>query len=527
MPAHRKVHWGEDGWLAEKIFDGNPNGYGFDDVILLPGVVSFEPKAVELRSQISRHIELGTPILSGCQDPVGGTEMAIALAQIGGMGIIHRNQSVRTQAEMVRRVKRHTTGFILDPPCVSPGNTVAEVDRIKTQPNFSCVCVTDTGRLGGKLLGIMTSRDLDAVDDRRVTVGTVMMRDVLTLEEPVSYQQAKETLRKQKVGQLFICDEAGHLVSMISRKDLKRAVDFPNASKDNQSQLLVGAAVLGDSEEDLKRARTVCMAGADMLFVDVQPGFSDRPLEFIRTMKAEFPKVDIAAGPVTSCRAAKRLAQAGADCIRIGNDSPQMRLGCDVAAVGRAEATAVYQIGKYLRRNYGVPAIADGAMMNAGQIFKALCLGANGVMIPELLTGTEECQGRDFLAAGEWQRVHHGLQAQDLVAHGPSHYEDEPRQRHHQPFSAPPIVGDHPGTLVATKGPAAGLVGYLAKNLKNGFRDVACLGIAEAHQALETGDLRIEVQCSFSVQVAEDLRQDYMDAFPNEVIPVLPLPIPA
>merc|ERR1740117_2715619 len=282
----------------------------------MPGLVDFETKAVEVNSKMTKGIKLKTPIISGAQDSLTGTEMAISIALAGGFGVIHRDQSMEAQADMVRKVKGFMTGFVITPVTLSPSHTVAHIDHIKSLKGFSGIPITDTGQLGGKLLGLLCARDIENIEDRRTSVGDIMIRKMVTMKEPVTLGQAKETLRVARVGRLPITDTDGNFVSIVTRGDMKSFRDYPKATRDQHGQLMVGASVIADTDADWARARTQAEAGVDALFVDLSVGFSDRPLEFIRAMKEEFPGVQIIAGPVTSCRAAKRLADAGADAIR-------------------------------------------------------------------------------------------------------------------------------------------------------------------------------------------------------------------
>lgn len=395
-----------DGWTAEKIFDGLKQGaLTYDDIIFLPGYISFGVDKVDLSSKISRHIEVKTPICSSPMDTVTGAEMAIIMALLGGIGFIHGNQDPAIQAAMVSQVKRYENGFIMNPAVLGPNNSLKELDAMKETNGFSSVPITDNGKLGGNLIGIVTSRDIDLLEDRTLRMKDVMTTDLVVGHEPISLPEANKMLQEAKVGKLPIVNSDNELVALITRADLKTNKDYPLASKDSNKQLLVGAAIpilQSDPTNELAwaRAQAVIEAGADVLCLDADQGDSTSQIEFLRRIKEAYPNVDVIAGNVVSCRQAKALLDADADAIKVGMGSGSGSISAEVSAIGRPQATAVYSVAKYARENYGIPVLADGGVGNSGQMMKALALGASAVVCGSMLAGTEEAPGEYFYHQG-------------------------------------------------------------------------------------------------------------------------------
>eukprot|EP00928_Gymnodinium_smaydae_P080648 TRINITY_DN64304_c0_g1_i1.p1 TRINITY_DN64304_c0_g1~~TRINITY_DN64304_c0_g1_i1.p1 ORF type:complete len:520 (+),score=98.74 TRINITY_DN64304_c0_g1_i1:99-1658(+) len=500
MSSAAVVYPGENGWPAKKVFLGSHNVYGYDDIVLMPRHASFEAAAVDVSGHATRYLPLHSPIMGSVDDSVTETEMAIALGLVGSMGVIHRNQAPEAQAEMVRRVKRYMSGFILDPVCLSPQDLVADAQRLKREKGFGSIPITDNGKLGGKLVGIVTSRDLEVVENQRTPISKVMVKDVFSAKEPLSLVEAREKLKFAKVGKLLVVDEEDRFVSMVTRADLKKIRDYPCASRDDRGQLYVGAAVAGDTDADWSRARHLAEAGADVLFLDTTPGNMDRQIEFIQKIKSEYPKVQIVAGIVSTCRVAKRLAEAGVDALRVGSCSPLRAAGDDLAAVGRAEASAVFQVARYVRMNFGLKVIADGGINNVGQVLKALSLGASAVMLGDLLAGADEAPRGEVVGAdGRCRRVHHGPQPATAFAR-------EPRRG-----AEPSVLPTFAGHVVPTTGSVESLVRYLENGIRNGIRDLGVQCIDELHTAVEKGDITMECRCSVAVQ-AQEIKQHLLEA---------------
>lgn len=435
---------GGDGWTADVVFDGAQHGYSYDDIVFMPGHVTFEASSADLSTRLTRNISVKLPLVGSPSEAVTEAEMAVELALAGGIGFIHCNQSVQSQTEMVKRVKRHHNGFIYDLVTLSPQHTVADVDRVKATNGFSGIPITDTGELGGKILGIITSRDVDAIDDRSVRIQDVMTKQMVLGREGLTLAEAYGMMQQKKVGKLPIVTEDMCLTSMVSRGDWKRVDSLKYASRDSKGQLLVGAAVSADREDAWERALALIEAGADLVYFNTAGSGSSCELELIARLKAEFPQIEVVAGPVTACREAKFLCDAGADAVVVGASS-SIGLGGECQSVGRPEATATLEIARYVLLNYGLPTIAQGSLRNSGQILKALGLGASAVMLDELLGSA--------------------LQVRELVP-------------------------------------------YIASALRNGLCDLGIQNMPELHRALLDGGLKMECRSFFGQKQAEQRARD-------------------
>jgi len=382
---------GSNGWPAVKIFDGAATGYSYDDLIFMPGHVSFEAESVDCRCQITRNIWLHTPVIGSPIDTVTESDAAIALALEGGIGFIHGWQGIQEQVDMVTRVRRHASTFIFQPVTLSPDHTLANLDELHAHTGISCVLITENGNAEEELKGIVSSRDADHIEDRETLLAEVMVTDLVVGHDPITIDEAWELLKKKKVGKLPIVNQEHKLVSMVTRSDIKKLERYPCMSRDQNGNLLVGAAIsLGQGAADWERATKLAEAGAHILYVDIGACSGGEMYDFIRALKVHYPKAQVMAGPVSSCRAAKRLMDAGADAIQVGTC---MQVPGRLETVGRSDATAVFEIAPYARLNYGLPAVAAGKLENVGHMLKALCLGASAVMPSQLFAGSFEAPG--------------------------------------------------------------------------------------------------------------------------------------
>jgi IMP dehydrogenase len=432
---------GGDGWAAEEIFEGAQNGFSFDDIVFMPGYVSFDASAASLSTRLTRNIMIELPLVGSPSDAVTEAVMARELALSGGIGFIHCNQSVQSQVEMVQRVKRSENGFMYEPMTLSPQHTVADVDRIKKMHGFSGIPITENGELGGRVLGIITARDIDPIDDRSVPIEKVMTKQGLVLgQDGISLTQAFAKLMENKVGKLPIVNDEKCLVAMVSRRDAKRSVNLKQATRDSKGQLMVGAAVSADGIGDWERAVAVVEAGADLVYVNTAASGSSSKFDFIARLKAQYPHIDVAAGPVSACREAKSLCDAGVDAVVIGSPATSLGSGGEGGGFGRPEATAVYEVSRYVSLNYGLPTIAQGGLRNSGQILKALGLGASAVLLDDLFAASQE---------------------------------------------------------------VSSLAPYIASALRNGLCDLGLKSVPDLHRALSNAELRMECRSSFSEKRAE------------------------
>uniref|UniRef100_A0A0G4HUH2 Inosine-5'-monophosphate dehydrogenase n=1 Tax=Chromera velia CCMP2878 TaxID=1169474 RepID=A0A0G4HUH2_9ALVE len=485
-----------DGWSADKVFGFSPIAYTYDDIIMMPGHINFGIDEVDTTSQLTRNISLKTPILSSPMDTVTESQMAIAVGLLGGIGVVHNNLSVDDQVKMVRNVKRYENGFITDPYVLSPDHTISDVDAIKAAYGYSSIPVTEGGVLGGKLLGLITSRDIDFVKDRTTRLREVMTKDPVVGHEPIALSEANTILRESKKGKLPILNDAGELVAMISRADLAKNREWPLASKDDNKQLMCAAAT-STKPSDVERAgRLIKEGGVDLIVIDSSQGDSTFQVDLIKKIKAEYPKIDIVGGNVVTARQAKTLLDAGADAIRIGMGSGSICTTQEVCAVGRAQATAVYHVCKYAREyGQGAACIADGGIQNSGHVMKALALGASGVMVGSMFAGTEEAPGEYFFQNGVRVKTYRGMGSLDAQekslkskgmgpGSGARYFSDEKQIRVAQGVSG----------AVVDKGSVKGLVPYVMQGVKHGMQDAGYKSLKDMHAGLYSGYTRFDLR---------------------------------
>ncbi|PID56305.1 IMP dehydrogenase [candidate division KSB3 bacterium] len=486
-----------DGFSAQKLFDST-FGLAYNDFIILPGYIEFLPDDVALDTQLSRHITLRKPLVSSPMDTVTEAKMAITLALLGGIGIIHYNNSIEEQVAEVRKVKRYENGFIMEPIVLSPGHTIADIDRIKEQYNFSGIPITEDGRLQSKLLGIVTNRDIDFEQDRSRKLAEVMTSDVVTAEEGLSLLDANKILRTSKKGKLPIVDADDNLVALMSRNDLLTNKEFPMASKDAGKQLRVGAA-LSTHDADKERLKGLADAGVDVVVVDSAQGNSIYEIAMIQYIKKTYPDIDVIGGNVVTEEQCEKLLNAGADALRIGMGPGSICTTQTTMACGRSQATAVYRCAKYARK-FGVPVIADGGIANIGHIAKALAIGASTTMMGSMFAGTEEAPGEYFYEGGVRQKRYRGMASQEALQRGGG-------KRYFSEDETIKVAQGVSGSVV-DKGSLFNYVPYLIQGLKHAFQDMGQRSIRDLHEALDSGALRFEGR-SLSAQIEGGVHDMY------------------
>lgn len=394
-----------DGLDAEKLFGAaSCFGYNYSDIVSLPSRGVHKIEQVDLGTLFSRNVELKSPFASAPLDCITGARMATSCALLGGIGVIRCAGTADEQAEEVATVKRYEHGFIMDPNVLRPDHTVEDADNLRQQTGCSTILVTNGGKVGHTLLGIVTSRDTDLVEDRQTRLSQVMTRreDMKVGQEPISMSQALEQLRKSRKGKLPILNEMGELVALVCRSDFKKGRAHPNAAVDANRQLLVAAAVKpGDSDRVMKLVE----AGADALVLDAELGNSLAQLDFLKRVKHKYPHVDVVCSNVCAPRQAKPLLDAGADGLRVGMGCASLLAG-EARAVGRPQANAVYHVAKYARELHQVPVCADGGVLSSSHMSTALALGASTVMLGSVLMGTSETPGEAFYRDGTRLKTH-------------------------------------------------------------------------------------------------------------------------
>ena len=379
-------------------------GLTFDDVLLVPTASAIQPRDTDVSSPLTRSIRLNIPLLSAAMDTVTEARTAIAMAQEGGLGVIHRNLAVAAQALEVEKVKKSESGMIVDPVTVHPEQPIAEALAIMQRYRISGLPVTR----GGQLVGILTNRDLRFEKRLDRTVGEVMTKEKLVTAQPgVTLEQAKEILHRYRIEKLPVVDERNQLRGLITVKDIEKAIRFPNAAKDELGRLRVGAAI-GTGPDREARAEALVRAGADVLVVDTAHGHSEAVLETVRAVKSAFPRVDLIAGNVGTAEGSAALVKAGVDAVKVGMGPASICTTRVVSGVGVPQLTAIGDaIGPAERA--GVPVIADGGIKFSGDVTKALAAGAHTVMIGGLFAGTEESPGETILYQGRTYKLYRGM----------------------------------------------------------------------------------------------------------------------
>lgn len=377
----------------------------FDDVLLVPAHSTVLPRDVQLKTKLTRNISLNIPLISAAMDTVTESRLAIAIAQEGGIGIIHKNMTAKEQAREVKHVKKYESGVIKEPITVSPSATVKDVIALTQAKNISGVPVVD----GEDLVGIVTSRDLrfeSRLDEKITSVMTPKER-LITVSETADHKEAISLLHKHRIEKVLVVNDNFHLRGMITVKDIQKAKDYPNACKDEQERLRVGAAV-GTGEETADRVEALVNAGVDVIIVDTAHGHSEGVLNRIKWIKSHFPDVQVIGGNIATAEAAKALVDAGADGVKVGIGPGSICTTRIVAGVGVPQITAVSNVAEALKGT-GVPLIADGGIRFSGDVSKALAAGAYSVMLGGLFAGTEEAPGEVELYQGRSYKSYRGM----------------------------------------------------------------------------------------------------------------------
>lgn len=381
----------------------------FDDVLLLPGYSSVLPSQVTLETQLTKRIKLSIPLLSAAMDTVTESKTAITLAQEGGLGVIHKNFSIRDQAFEVEKVKKSEWGMIIDPITVEPNVKIGEAFELMKTFKISGVPVTVKDSTGYRLVGILTNRDLRFEEDLNQLVEARMTQmPLITVPEGTTLDQAKSILKENRVEKLPVVDTHGYLRGLITIKDIKKQQAYPNANKDKYGRLLVGAAV-GVGADCLERSRTLVEAGVDALFIDSAHGHSRGVLEAVKALKKKFgDRVDIIGGNVATAEGTLALIEAGVDAVKVGIGPGSICTTRVVSGIGVPQLYAIQQAVEVANK-YGIPIISDGGIKYSGDITKALAAGARAVMIGSLFAGTDEAPGEMMLYQGRSYKIYRGM----------------------------------------------------------------------------------------------------------------------
>ena len=379
-------------------------GLTFDDVLLVPKRSPIVSRSqTNLRTKLSRNITLNIPIISANMDTVTESGMAIALAREGGIGIIHRFMTIEDQVDEILKVKRSESVMIEQPYTVKPDLTVAEAKKAMAEFSVSGLLVEE----GGKLLGIITRRDITFEKNNKLKVSELMTKDVITAKTGTTIDQAKEILHNKRIEKLPVIDDKKHIVGLITSKDILKMEQYPHASKDRKGRLLVGAAV-GVKGDYLERTESLLEAGADIIVVDIAHGHSENAINTVHMIKKAFPSCELIAGNVATGEGSRDLIKAGVDAIKVGVGSGSICITRVVTGSGVPQLTAVIDSVK-VARDYGVPIVSDGGIRNSGDITKALAAGASSVMIGSLFGGTDESPGKSLVKNGKKYKMYRGM----------------------------------------------------------------------------------------------------------------------
>ena len=394
--------------------DGIPEALTFDDVLLMPAESAVLPAEVDISSRLTDSIRLNIPLISAAMDTVTESDMAIAMAQAGGIGVIHRNMSTEAQAAEVYRVKRFESGLVLDPVTVSPDSSIGELRRMKSQNGFSGFPVVDDS---GILVGIITNRDIRFVSDDSEKVSTMMTTGVVTVPEGVDPEEAKRLLHKHRIEKLVVVDDDGGCAGMMTVRDIQRSRDNPDSCKDRQGRLRVAAAT-GTGDKGVERALALFESGADAIVVDTAHGHSHGVIDTVKEIRSLAPdKAQIVAGNIATGAAADMLIDAGANAVKVGIGPGSICTTRIVSGVGVPQLTAVLGVVSECGKN-DIPVIADGGIKYSGDIAKAIAAGADCVMAGSVLAGTDESPGETILYQGRSYKVYRGMGSVGAMSEG-------------------------------------------------------------------------------------------------------------
>jgi IMP dehydrogenase len=453
----------------------------FDDVLLVPGRSEVLPSQVDTRTRITKTVELGIPLISAAMDTVTEAGLAIAMAQAGGMGVIHKNLAIDEQADQVRRVKRFESGMVVNPVTIAPNATLADALSLMERYRISGIPVVESanGKGLGKLVGILTNRDVRFADDLRQPVRELMTKDKLvTVKEGVKPEEAKRLLHQHRIEKILVVDEAYRCVGLITVKDIEKAQKYPNACKDERGRLRVAAAT-GVGEDGWRRAMALIEAECDLVVVDTAHGHSRGVLDQVTRVKKESNYTQILAGNVATADGAKALIDAGADAVKVGIGPGSICTTRIVAGVGVPQLTAIMDSVEAARKA-GIPVIADGGIKYSGDLAKAIAAGADVAMVGSLLAGTEEAPGETFIYQGRSYKGYRGMGSLGAMASGSA---DRYFQAEVQDTLK--LVPEGVEGQVPYKGPASTVVHQIIGGLRAAMGYTGCRTIEDFHKKAE------------------------------------------
>lgn len=446
------------------------DGLTFDDVLILPAKSDVIPAEADVSTRLSRNIVLNIPIVSSAMDTVTTSRMAIAVAQQGGIGIIHRNMAVENQAEEVDKVKRHESGMIVEPVTMRPQDRITKAIEVMKKYRISGLPITDASN---RLVGILTNRDIRFETRLNLAISEIMTKNVITVPLGTSLEEAENVFHKHKIEKLPVVDENGQLKGLLTYKDILKRIQYPHAAKDDLGRLRVGAAV-GVGEDAVARAGALVEAQCDVIVVDTAHGHSQRVLDTVRRLKKEFPRQELIAGNIGSAEAAEELIGLGVDAVKVGVGPGSICTTRIITGAGVPQITAIAAVYSVARK-HNIPLIADGGIKYSGDITKAIAAGAQSVMLGNLLAGTDEAPGEVVMYQGRAYKNYRGMGSLQAMKEGQS------RDRYFQDTMTgeTKLVPEGIEGRVPYKGSTIYLIQMLVGGLKAGMGYAGCRTIDE------------------------------------------------
>ena len=445
----------------------------FDDVLLLPRYSDFLPSDANIDTRLTRNITLKMPLVSAAMDTVTESKMAIALAEAGGIGIIHKNNSIEQQASLVKAVKKYESGIVRDPVTISSSKTIGELKQLTAELSISGMPVVDNG----KLKGIVTGRDFRYADNMESEVSSIMtpFKKLVTVKEGVSQSEVMQLMYKNRIEKVLVLDEQSNLSGLVTMKDIEKSAQNPNATKDDSGSLKVGAA-LGTGAETLERAEALINEGVDVFVIDSAHGHSKNVIQMIKSIKKQFKNIDVIGGNIATAEGALELVKAGADAVKVGMGPGSICTTRIIAGIGVPQITAIFDI-KNAFKNNDIPIIADGGIRFSGDIAKAIAAGADSVMLGSLFAGTEEAPGKVELFQGRSFKTYRGMGSIGAMT------EREDANRYMQEdVTVDKLVPEGIEGRVPYKGFVLNVVNQLVGGLRQSMGYIGCKTIPDMHK---------------------------------------------
>ena len=445
----------------------------FDDVLLLPRYSDFLPSEASTESKLTRNISLKLPLISAAMDTVTESRMAIALAEAGGIGIIHKNNSIEEQAQLVRAVKKYESGIVRDPVTISSSKSIGELKQLTSDLSISGMPVVDNG----ELKGIVTSRDFRYADNMDSNVSSIMtpFEKLVTVKEGVSQKEVMQLMYENRIEKVLVLDAQDNLSGLVTMKDIEKSAQNPDATKDESGRLKVGAA-LGTDMEAIKRAEALANEGVDVFVIDSAHGHSKNVIDMIRKIKGSFKNIDVIGGNIATAEAATELQKAGADAVKVGMGPGSICTTRIIAGIGVPQITAIYDIKKALQKT-DIPVIADGGIRFSGDIAKAIAAGADSVMLGSLFAGTEEAPGKVELFQGRSFKTYRGMGSIGAMTE-----RDDANRYMQEDVEINKLVPEGIEGRVPYKGLVLNVVNQLVGGLRQSMGYIGCKNILEMHK---------------------------------------------